>query len=106
MRISDKAAPFLGTDLTYLLSDRLRLEPSWSHKKHWLDGIEWDSLVAVSPNEIRGKGKIWWGNVNDLAGDQTSEPFEAEVRVENRKRPRLSYSLKFTIDGDRFQIQR
>ena len=82
MTISARHASSLGSDLTYLLSERLRLEPSWSHKKHWLDGIEWDSLMAVSTNEIRGEGKIWWGNVNDLAGPQTREPFEAEVGVE------------------------
>ncbi|MGH9908643.1 MAG: hypothetical protein ACRD8U_24045, partial [Pyrinomonadaceae bacterium] len=81
------------------------LEPSWTNEKRWLDGIEWDSLVAVG-DMIRGKGKIWWGNVNDLAGEQTSEQFEAELKIINGKHPRLSYSLTFMIDGVRFQIHR
>lgn len=105
--ISDKNASLLGSDLTFLLMERLRLNPSWPHKERWLDCIQWDSLIAEAPNKIRGKGQIWWGYLKNLSDALVTEPFEAEIQLQTRGgRTRALYSLRFTLDGVAYHVQR
>lgn len=47
--VSDKRGCLLGSSLTYLLMERLRLDPSWPIQR-WLDCIQWNSLISAGPN--------------------------------------------------------
>jgi hypothetical protein len=105
--ISDKNASLLGSDLTFLLMERLRLEPSWPYKQRWLDCIQWDSLIAERPDKIRGKGQIWWGYLKNLTDALVTEPFEAEIQLQtNGGRTGVAYSLRFTLDSVTYHVPR
>ena len=105
--ISARCASELGSDLTFLLMERLRLDPSWPHQERWLDCIQWDSLIADGPNRIRGNGQIWWGYLKNVSGALVTEPFAAEIQLKNKgRRSQVAYSLRFTIDGVSYHMQR
>lgn len=50
----------LNSALAHVLAVHLQLDPSWDHKRRWVDDIEWSALSA-SDMRVKGKGKFWWG---------------------------------------------
>jgi hypothetical protein len=95
----------LGSDLTYVVMEHLRLNSSLSGR--WVDSIEWESLTVESHRKVRGDGRLYWGYLNNVSGALNAEPFSANLELtRGGTRPRVAYSLCVLIDGIRCQIQK
>lgn len=103
-RVEGRWRSILGSDLTYVVMEHLRLNSSLSGR--WVDSIEWEYLIVESHRKVHGDGRLYWGYLSNVSGALNAEPFSANLELtRGGTRPRVAYSLYVLIDGIRYQIQ-
>jgi len=93
----------LNSVLVSLIGVTLQLNYPERAKYWWTDDLEW-SEVSSHASQLKGRGRIWWGQRSEPSAEMVSTPFEAILGL-NLSGRRLKYSVTFEDQGARFVLR-
>ena len=64
-----------------LMRMHLELDPSWPHRKRWLDGLSEEFSWERKSGIVYGKGELFWGHWPEVSREITGLCFTTELKL-------------------------
>jgi hypothetical protein len=65
----------------HLMRMHLELDPSWPHRKRWLDRLSEEFSWERKSGILYGKGELFWGHLPEVGRKITGLSFTAELKL-------------------------